>query len=66
MDKETIKVTPNQRKRTFTIRTFVNAKLLATYRTYSYNQDDFDTMKNNNESQWFEFLKKDNYFHEVN
>lgn len=36
---ETIKVTPNYSKRTFTIRTYVDGKLNNKYRTYEMSQE---------------------------
>jgi len=60
--KETIKVTSNQSKRTFTIRKYIDGKFFVKYRTFPTSQDDFDTEEYNTENDWKQFLKSDNYY----
>jgi hypothetical protein len=59
---ETIKVTANQSKRTFTIRKFFDGKFLTKYRTIEMNQEEFDREEMNTENDWKQFLKSDNYY----
>lgn len=47
---ETIKVTANQSKRTFTIRCYDNGKLYAKYRTYPMSQSEFDSEEMNTQN----------------
>jgi len=59
---ETIKVSANQSKRTFTIRTYIDGKLFAKYRTFETSQEDFDTEENNTQNDWKQVLKSNNYY----
>jgi len=60
--KETIKVTANQSKRTFTIRkTYVDGSKVK-YRTSTMNQQEFDIENMNTENDWMQFLKSDDYY----
>ena len=60
--KETIKVTANQSKRTFTIRkTYVDGSKVK-YRTSTMNQQEFDIEEMNTENDWMQFLKSDDYY----
>ena len=59
---ETIKVTANHSKRTFTIRKYINGKLFAKYRTIEMSQDEFDSEEMNTENDWKQFLKSDDYY----
>jgi len=59
---ETIKVTANQSKRTFTIRKYIDGKLFTKYRTLPMNQDEFDREEMNTENDWKQFLKSDDYY----
>ena len=61
-NKETIKVTANQSKRTFTIRKYVNGVLFVKYRTIQLSQQEFDREKQNTENDWKQFLKSDDYY----
>lgn len=58
----TIKVTPNYSKRTFTIRNYENGKLSAKYRTYPMSQQEFDSEEMNTENDWKQFLKTGDYY----
>ncbi len=59
---ETIKVTPNYSKRTFTIRKYIDGKLFAKYRTIEMNEEEFDREEFNTGNDWKQFLKFDNYY----
>ncbi len=59
---ETIKVSANQSKRTFTIRKYLNGKLFAKYRTIQMSQDEFDTEEMNTTQDWKQFLKSSDYY----
>jgi hypothetical protein len=59
---ETIKVTANQSKRTFTIRKYIDGKFFSKYRTIEMNQEEFDTEEMNTENDWKIFLKSDDYY----
>lgn len=59
---ETIKVTANQSKRTFTIRKYIDDKLFAKYRTIKMNQQEFDSEERNTENDWKQFLKSNDYY----
>jgi len=54
---KTIKATANQRKRTFTIRTFINGKILTKYRTVSMSKDEFEECEYNTERDWADYLR---------
>lgn len=59
---QTIKVVANNAKRTFTIRTYVNGKLSAKYRTIEFSKEEFSENKYNTEKDWQQFLKSDDYY----
>ena len=59
--KQTIKVVANQTKRTFTIRTYVNGKFSAKYRTIQFSKEEFSENEYNTENDWREFLKSSDY-----
>ena len=59
---ETIKATANQSKRIFTIRKYIDGKLIAKYRTIEMSQEDFDSEEMNTENDWKQFLKSDDYY----
>lgn len=60
---ETLKVTANQSKKTFTIRSYFDGKLFAKYRTLSMSKDDFENEEMNTERDWLHFLRStDNYY----
>ena len=59
---ETIKVTANQSKRTFTIRKYIDGKFFTKYRTIEMNQEEFDREEMNTENDWKQFLKSDDYY----
>jgi hypothetical protein len=52
-----IKVTPNKRNRTFTLRTDG-----AKYRTNRMDKDEFESAKNWTGNDWSQFLKTDEYY----
>ena len=59
---EKITATPNNKNRTFTIRTFVNGKINFKYRTIQMSKEDFEAELNNTQNDWIHFLKSNNYF----
>ena len=59
---QTIKVVANQSARTFTIRTYVNGKFSAKYRTIKFSKEEFESNEYNTENDWKQFLKTDDYF----
>jgi len=59
---ETIKVTANQSKRTFTIRKYIDGKFFTKYRTMQMDQQEFDNHEMNTENDWKQFLKSDVYY----
>jgi len=59
---ETIKVSANQSKRTFTIRKYIGGKLFAKYRTIEMNKREFDSEEMNTENDWKQFLKSNDYY----
>jgi hypothetical protein len=62
-DIETLEVTANQSKKTFTIRKFINGKLFAKYRTIQTSKSEFEQDENNTEKDWKYFLRSDpNYY----
>ena len=59
----TLKVTPNYKKKTFTIRKYYNGNLLSKYRTIQFNQEEFEEEELNTVNDWKSFLKiTNNYF----
>lgn len=59
---ETIKVSANQNKRTFTIKKYIDGKLFAKYRTIQMTQEEFESEEMNTENDWKQFLKSDDYY----
>ena len=59
---ETIKATPNESKRTFTIRTYHDGKLTAKYRTVKLNKEEFNAESYNTQNDWKQFLKSNDYY----
>ena len=57
-----IKVKANEAKRTFTIRTYVDGKLNAKYRTTQMYKDEFKSNKSNTDNDWFQFLRTSDYY----
>ena len=56
-----IKATPNYSKKTFTIRTFIDGKLFAKYRTLPMLKEEFNDAEFNTENDWKQFLTTNNY-----
>lgn len=54
---ETLKISANHSKRTFTIRTDV-----AKYRTIRLSKDEFNSCLNNTGQDWSVFLRSDGYY----
>ena len=54
---ETLKISANHSKRTFTIRTDV-----AKYRTIRLSKDEFNSCLNNTGQDWWIFLKSNDYY----
>jgi len=59
---KTIAATPNHKNRTFTIRTFVNGKINAKYRTVKLSKQEFENELNNTENDWKQFFKSSDYY----
>jgi len=59
---ERLKVTSNEKERIFTIQSFINGDLFATYETIEMSQEEFEENENNTENDWRQFLKTDNYY----
>ncbi len=57
-----IKVKANEAKRSFTIRTYVDGKLIAKYRTTPMYKDEFESNKSNTDNDWFQFLRTSEYY----
>jgi len=57
-----IKVKANEAKRTFTIRTYVDGKLNAKYRTIPMCKDEFESNQSNTDNDWFQFLRTSDYY----
>ena len=59
---KTTTATPNHKKRTFTIRTYINDKINAKYRTIKLSKAEFENELNNTENDWNQFLKSSDYY----
>jgi len=59
---ETITVTANYSKRTFTIRKYDDGNLYAKYRTYPMSKAEFEDAEMNTNNDWKDFLKTNNYY----
>lgn len=59
---ETIKVRANQKKRTFTIRKYIDGKFFAKYRTIPLTKEEFNREEQNTENDWKQFLKSNDYY----
>ena len=56
----TLKVTPNYRKKTFTIRKYDNGKVFSKYRTTPMSKEEFESEEMNTETDWRYFLRSSN------
>lgn len=61
-NQESIKVTANQNKKTFTIRKYINGEIFAKYRTITMNIEEFESNEFNTENDWKQFMKTDDYY----
>ena len=59
---KTTTATPNHKKRTFTLRTYINDKINAKYRTIELSKSEFQSELNNSENDWNQFLKSSDYY----
>ena len=57
-----IEVKSNVAAKTFTIRTFVDNKLSAKYRTYKMSKQEFESAKYWTTNDWKQFLKTNDYY----
>ena len=57
----TIQATANNAKRTFTIRTFENGKVVSKYRSFQMDKEEFNDAQFWTQNDWFQFLKTDEY-----
>jgi hypothetical protein len=62
---ESLKVTPNKSKRTFTLRMYDNGKFCSKYRTQQFSKDEFQDMGCNTENDWKHFLNTEDYYYLV-
>ena len=62
MKTTTITATPNHKNRTFTIRTYINGKINAKYRTVQMSKKEFEAELNNTQNDWSHFLKSNDYY----
>lgn len=60
--REKIKVKPNKRQRTFTIRIYIDEEIFAKYRTCPMSKEEFEREEMNTENDWRQFLKSDDYY----
>ena len=60
---ETLKVTSNRSKRTFTIRKFIDGKLFAKYRTIRFSKYEFDSCEFDTNNDWLDFLRRTNDYY---
>lgn len=56
-----IKATANHSKRTFTLRKYNGSELIAKYRTFPMNKEEFESSQINTENDWKQFLTSDEY-----
>ena len=59
---ETIKVTANHSKRTFTLRSYIDGKFFAKYRTYPVSRDEFNSDLYNTQNDWKNYMRSDSYY----
>lgn len=59
---ETIKVSANQRYRTFTIRKYIDGVFFVKYRTISMSKEEFNSAEYWTENDWKQFLTTDEYY----
>ena len=59
---KTTTANPNHKNRTFTIRTYINGKINAKYRTLKLSKPEFESELNNTENDWRHFLKSNDYY----
>jgi len=62
---QTLKVSANNSRKTFTIRTYVNGKFSSKYRTYPTNKHEFERDLNNTENDWKQFLSYSSDYYAV-
>ena len=62
---ETIKVTANQSKRTFTIRKYIDDKLFAKYRTNPVSKEEFESDEYMTDNDWKHYLRTSNDYYKV-
>lgn len=62
---ETITATANQSKRVFTIRKYINGKLLTKYRTMERTPDEFSDEEMNTAEDWKNFLRSTSDYYAV-
>jgi|14_taG_2_1085336.scaffolds.fasta_scaffold24420_1 2-polyprenyl-3-methyl-5-hydroxy-6-metoxy-1,4-benzoquinol methylase len=61
-----IKVTPNYKKKTFTIRKYDHKNRITTkYRTNQFTMDEFEELQYNTNKDWIDFLNNSNHYHVV-
>ena len=65
MNKETITVSANQSKRTFTIRKEYSDGFKVKYRTVQMSQEDFDSEERNTQKDWRNFLNSSCDYYKV-
>lgn len=62
---ETIKAKANNSKKTFTIRKYIDGKLFSKFRTMTMSKDEFEEMDMYSESDWKNYLRRDQSYRVV-
>jgi len=62
MEKMEIKVSANQKERTFTIRQYLRGKIFSKYRTFKMSKIEFLSESNNTVLDWKNFLLSNDYY----
>ena len=62
---ETIKVTLNKSKKVFTIKKYINNKLLVKYKTLPMSDHEINEEEMNTENDWKNFLKNSGNYYRI-
>ena len=62
---ERIKVTANQKEKTFTIRKYIDGKFFVKYRTLQMSKKEFSSCEHNTENDWQQFLNATQDYYKV-
>jgi hypothetical protein len=61
-EKRRLKVTPNYKDRTFTLRFYYPDGSITKYRTIPLPKDEFESCEHNTDNDWKQFLNTDEYY----